>query len=328
MNSLNDMKDHMRNMYFKDFDKSDENYNDCIKRIDKLTYDLQELKEKNKTDLMTYQYIKEDLDRAQIRLIEFKKIRDGKEKTLLYYTNFLELISDMSKITEQECPICLDKIKEEDIGITICGHIYCYTCISIIIKDAKTTGTPSECPNCRKHLEIDKIFLISENKSKDVDILGTKLAYIINYIKNTSKKYRIIFSQWDYLLKEVGKVLEQNNIKHLYCQGNVYQKDKVLKIFNNKDIDNKDIDNKDIDNKDYRIIMLSSDSTVSGSNLNNAEEVIFLDPVYGDKQYRINTENQAIGRVRRLGNKFKEIKVIRLLIKDSIEEEIFKNNQL
>jgi len=340
MNSLSDMKDHMRNMYFKDFDKSDENYNDCIKRIDKLTYDLQELKEKNKTDLMTYQYIKEDLDRAQIRLVEFKKIRDGKEKTLLYYTNFLELISDMSKITEQECPICLDKIKEEDIGITICGHIYCYTCISIIIKDAKTTGTPSECPNCRKHLEIDKIFLISENKSKDVDILGTKLAYIINYIKNTSKKYRIIFSQWDYLLKEVGKVLQQNNIKHLYCQGNVYQKDKVLKIFNNKDIDNKDKDidnkdndndkdnNKDIDNKDYRIIMLSSDSTVSGSNLNNAEEVIFLDPVYGDKQYRINTENQAIGRVRRLGNKFKEIKVIRLLIKDSIEEEIFKNNQL
>ena len=177
---------------------------------------------------------------------------------------------------------------------------------------------PSECPNCRKHLEIDKIFLISENKSKDVNILGTKLAYIINYIKNTSQKYRIIFSQWDYLLKEVGKVLDQNNIKHLYCQGNVYQKDKVLKIFNNKDIQN----------NEYRIIMLSSDSTVSGSNLNNAEEVIFLDPIYGDKQFRINTENQAIGRVRRLGNKFKEIKVIRLLIKGTIEEEIFKSNQI
>jgi SNF2 family DNA or RNA helicase len=318
MNTLNDMKEHMKNMYFKDFDKSDENYNECIKRIDKLTNDLQELKDKNKTDLMLYQYTKEDLERAQIRLIEFKKIRDGKEKTLLYYKNFLELISDMNNIKEQECPICLDKIKEEDIGITICGHIYCYSCISIIIKDSKSTGMPSECPNCRKHLEIDKIFLISENKSKDVDILGTKLAYIINYIKNSSEKYRIIFSQWDYLLKEVGKVLEQNNIKHLYCQGNVYQKDKVLKIFNNKDIQN----------NDYRIIMLSSDSTVSGSNLNNAEEVIFLDPIYGDKQFRINTENQAIGRVRRLGNKFKEIKVIRLLIKDTIEEEIFKSNQV
>ena len=72
--------------------------------------------------------------------------------------------------------------------------------------------------------------------------------------------------------------------------------------------------------------MLSSDSTVSGSNLNNAEEVIFLDPIYGTKQYIKNTENQAIGRVRRLGNKFKEIKVLRVLIKDSVEEDIYKSN--
>ena len=313
MESLSDMKDHMKNIYFKDYDKSNENYLECSARIDKLTNDITELKEKNKTDLLQYQYINEDLERAKIRLIEFKKIKDGKEKTLLYYKNFIELISDETKIKEQECPICLDKI-EEDTAITICAHIYHYSCISLIIKDSISSGTPSECPNCRKKLEMDKIFLISGKKSKDIDVLGTKLAYLINYIRNTKQKYRIIFSQWDYLLKEVGKVLDTNNIKHLYCQGNVYQKDKVLKIFNTKDIEN----------NEYRIIMLSSESTVSGSNLNNAEEVIFLDPIYGDKQYRANTENQAIGRVRRLGNKFKEIKVLRLLIKDSIEEIIFK----
>jgi SNF2 family DNA or RNA helicase len=72
--------------------------------------------------------------------------------------------------------------------------------------------------------------------------------------------------------------------------------------------------------------MLSSENTVSGSNLTNAEEIIFLDPVYGDKQYRLNTENQAIGRVRRLGNKHKEINVIKLLIKNSIEETIYNQN--
>ena len=141
---------------------------------------------------------------------------------------------------------------------------------------------------------------------------------IINYIKSTPEKYRIIFSQWDYLLKEVGKVLEANGIKQLYCQGNVYQKDKVLRLFNSQDPDK----------NEFKIIMLSSESTVSGSNLNNAEEVIFLDPIYGDKQHRLNTENQAIGRVRRLGNKHSKIKVLRLLIKDSVEEEIYKSNQV
>ena len=316
LESLSDMKDHIKKMYFKDFDKANENYNDCLKRIERIENDMFEMEKEGKINLMGYQNLKEDLIKVREKVPELKKIKDGKEKTLLYYKTFLDLISDMNKVTQQDCSICLDSIKEHDLGITICGHIYCYSCISTIIKESKTSGTPSKCPNCNVNIQLDNIFLISQNKSKDVDVLGTKLAYIINYIKSTPNKYRIIFSQWDYLLKEVGKVLEQNNIKTLYCQGNVYQKDKVLRLFNGKDIVN----------NEYKIIMLSSDSTVSGSNLNNAEEVIFLDPVYGDKQYRLNTENQAIGRVRRLGNKFKEIKVLRLLIKDSIEEEIFKNN--
>lgn len=317
LESLSDMKKHIQKMYFKDFDKANENYTDCIKRIERITNDMEEMKNEGKTNLIGYQNLKDDLEKAKERMPELKKIKEGKEKTLLYYKTFLELISDMNNVTQQDCSICLDSIKENDLGITICGHLYCYSCISTIIKESKLAGTPSKCPNCNKNIQLDNIFLISQNTSKDVDILGTKLSYIINYIKSTPNKYRIIFSQWDYLLKEVGKVLEQYNIKTLYCQGNVYQKDKVLRLFNGKEIEK----------NEYKIIMLSSDSTVSGSNLNNAEEVIFLDPVYGDKQYRLNTENQAIGRVRRLGNKFKEIKVLRLLIKDSIEEEIFKNNQ-
>jgi hypothetical protein len=317
LESLSDMKDHIKKMYFKDFDKASENYNDCMERINRIEGDMTDMEKECKIGQIGYLNLKEDLTKAKEKIPELKKIKDGKEKTLLYYKTFLELISDMNNVVKQDCPICLDTIKEFDLGITICGHLFCYSCISTIIKESKTSGIASKCPNCNKNILLDNIFMISQNKSKDVDVLGTKLAYIINYIKATPTKYRIIFSQWDYLLKEVGKILEQNNIKHLYCQGNVYQKDKVLRLFNSKDTLN----------NEYRIIMLSSDSTVSGSNLNNAEEVIFLDPVYGDKQYRLNTENQAIGRVRRLGNKFKEIKVLRLLIKDSIEEEIYKNNQ-
>jgi hypothetical protein len=316
LESLSDMKVHIKKMYFGDFEKADDNFNECMDRIKRIEKEMDEMEENGKNNLIGYFNLKEDLQRAKEKMPELKKIRDGKEKTLLYYKTFLELISDINKVVQQDCPICLDVIKENDLGITICGHIYCYSCISTIIKEAKTSGVQSKCPNCNKFIKLDNIFLISQNKEEDVNNLGTKLAYIINYIKSTPNKYRIIFSQWDYLLKEVGKVLDKSNIKHLFCKGQVYQKSNVLKLFNNKDTTN----------NEYRIIMLSSDSTVSGSNLNNAEEVIFLDPVYGDKQYRLNTENQAIGRVRRLGNNFKEIKVLRLLIKDSIEEEIYKNN--
>lgn len=315
--SLSDIQTQIKKMYMSDFEKADEHYTNCVKRIDRIKGEIYEFEKENKTHLLTYSNLKSELADAKIRFEDLKKIRDGKEKTVMYYKKFVELLDSMENIVQQECPICLDKIKEEDLGITFCGHIYCYSCISVIIKESKICAGGSKCPNCQKHLQLDKIFLISENKSTEINNLGTKLAWIINYIKQTPNKYRIIFSQWEYLLKEVGKVLETNGIHNLYCQGNVYQKDKVLRLFNTSADSPESV----------KVIMLSSDSTVSGSNLNNAEEVIFLDPVYGDKQHRLNTEKQAIGRVIRLGNKHKIINVIRILIKDTIEEDIYKSNQ-
>ncbi len=313
--SLEDIQKQIRQMYFTEFDKAEENYKTCLERIDRIKKDMANLEKEAKTELKMYSDLKNDLGIAESKVVELKKIRDGKEKTVIYYKTFMELISDMSNVTKESCSICLDQIKEHDLGITFCGHIYCYSCIKMIV----TTNNCGQntCPACKKSLGLDKIFLVSKSINTETNTLGTKLSYIINYIKSTPQKYRIIFSQWDYLLKEVGKVLEENGIKQLYCQGNVYQKDKVLRLFNSKDTTN----------NEFRIIMLSSESTVSGSNLNNAEEVIFLDPIYGNKQYRLNTENQAIGRVRRLGNLHSEIKVLRLLIKDSVEEDIFKSNQ-
>jgi DNA repair protein RAD5 len=316
--SLEDIKNQIKKMYMSDYEKAEENYQTCLERIDRINFEMKEMEKENKTNQRGYMDLKEDIELAKFKSIELKKIRDGKEKTVLYYKTFINLISDMENIKKENCTICLDSIKEEDLGITFCGHIYCYSCISTIVKEAKISHMESSCPACKKHLELDKIFLMTPAVSKEANTLGTKLAYIINYIKSTPEKYRIIFSQWDYLLKEVGKVLEANGIKQLYCQGHVYQKDKVLRLFNSQDPDK----------NEFKIIMLSSESTVSGSNLNNAEEVIFLDPIYGDKQHRLNTENQAIGRVRRLGNKHSKIKVLRLLIKDSVEEEIYKSNQV
>jgi hypothetical protein len=311
--TLDEMKNHIKKMYFKEYDIAEENYNECKERIDRIKLSMKNMENECKTNLITYKNYKDDLEVAETKIVELLNIKNGKEKTVIYYKNFLELISDADKVKTQECPICLDTIKESDMGITTCGHIFCYTCISMIINESHNKAP---CPNCKKSLDNSTIFMLNSTPLVDNNLLGTKLTYIINYMKQTPNKYRIIFSQWDYLLKEVGKVLETNGVKHLYCQGNAYQKDKVLRLFNSTDTQN----------NEYKIIMLSSDSTVSGSNLSNAEEVVFLDPVYGNKQYRVNTENQAIGRVRRLGNKFKNIKVLRILIKDSVEEEIYKSN--
>ena len=62
--------------------------------------------------------------------------------------------------------------------------------------------------------------------------------------------------------------------------------------------------------------------TASGINLMCASTVIFLEPVYGTKDYIISTEKQAISRVYRIGQK-KAINVVQFIIKDTLEEEIY-----
>lgn len=312
IDNVADMDEIIKKMYFKDYNIAKENYDNCLNRINTIKDEITDKEDNNKTNQITYYNLKEELETKLLKITELKKILDGKEQQLTYYMNFLKIIKNNEQLQKEECVICMDNINVEDIGFTICGHIFCYSCIEYTMKNSH------KCPTCNKILHKNELFYMNKNSDSNANVLGTKLAYIINYINQTPNKYRIIFSQWDYLLKQVGKVLEENNIKHLYCMGNVYQKDNVLKLFNTC--------NPDKSKEDYKIIMLSSENTVSGSNLTNAEEIIFLDPVYGDKQYRLNTENQAIGRVRRLGNKHKEINVIKLLIKNSIEETIYNQN--
>jgi len=110
---------------------------------------------------------------------------------------------------------------------------------------------------------------------------------------------------------KVGKILQDNNIKNVFCKGNCYQRDKAIREFNS--------------DSEIKVIMLSSDSAAAGTNLTKAGQVILLDPIYGKYEYRKKQEKQAIGRAHRLGQN-KNIKVVRFIIRNSIEEEIYKMN--
>jgi SNF2 family DNA or RNA helicase len=211
----------------------------------------------------------------------------------------------------------MENILENNIGVTKCGHIYCYTCLKVTYERYKN------CPVCKRGLEHGDIWKISykdqiTDQTEKIDTefdkliseVGTKLAHLIKYIKE-SKKHIIIFSQWHELLEKIGKVLDKHEIKNLFCKGNVYQKDKAIREFNENDT--------------VKVIMLSSDSTAAGTNLTKASVVIFIDPIYGEYKVRKNQEKQAIGRAYRLGQK-NIVEVVRFIIQDTIEEEIYNIN--
>ena len=69
--------------------------------------------------------------------------------------------------------------------------------------------------------------------------------------------------------------------------------------------------------------MLSLSNSASGTNLTEATHILFVEPINSSFEEVRSVESQAIGRACRLGQKNK-IKVLRILTKDTIEEEIYQ----
>lgn len=269
------------------------------------------LSEDKYLDRISLEVLKKSLEKFNLNKNENEKILKGHSITLNFYNNVLKRLKNIDE-KEEICPICLENLSKNNIGITSCGHLFCYNCLQMCLSKHNT-----KCPMCKSDIDHSKVYLLKYNQEKKsnkqeslINTVGTKLGNLIYYLKENNE-HTIIFSQWDSLLTKIGSILTKYNIKNVFCKGNCYQRDKAIRDFN--------------DNSNIKVIMLSSESAASGTNLTKASTIIFFEPIYGTLKYRKDLENQAIGRAHRLGQK-NNIKVVRFIIKNSVEEEIYKQN--
>ena len=219
---------------------------------------------------------------------------------------------EINKIEEDICCICMDDLQNP--VLTACGHILCSSCLKEWLKNHTT------CPICKKNLEGKEAFLINSTNKEEINPLiskyGSKLGKLISYIKSLieiSNSKIIVFSQWDDMLSLIGKTLLENNINNSFVKGNLWKRNSAINKFT-----------RDNDNK---VIMLSLKNAASGTNLTNATHIIFVEPINENKEIIKTIESQAIARACRIGQKEK-VSIIRILIKDTIEEEIYNNNYI
>jgi SNF2 family DNA or RNA helicase len=247
-------------------------------------------------------------------LEKVRKTIDSLKRTCTYLR---KAISDVKTTTT--CPICLDIIAETDLALTSCGHKFCWECIKHTFEVNVVDSNASKCPTCCTQLMIKDVFVISDETlaedelSKIVqDTKSTKVGNIIYNIKNGMEPGDkcIIFSQWDEILTKVGKKIQTYGIPIVNCTGTIFQRRKAIDQFKK-------------DSK-VNILCLSSKYCASGLNLTCANKIVFIEPIYGDKKFQEDVENQAIGRADRIGQR-KSIEVSRFLIKDTIEEDIYEN---
>eukprot|EP00026_Physarum_polycephalum_P002152 Phypoly_transcript_02157.p1 GENE.Phypoly_transcript_02157~~Phypoly_transcript_02157.p1 ORF type:complete len:976 (+),score=126.80 Phypoly_transcript_02157:57-2930(+) len=150
-----------------------------------------------------------------------------------------------------------------------------------------------------------------------VDRFGTKMGNLVFYLKNLWEKDDsarvIIFSQFnDFLEKIADKILRPSGIQSSFVQGNIMRKNKALNSFKATD-------------SQVKVIMLSLENAASGTNLFEASHVLLMDPITGTKKEAQAVEAQAIARAHRQGQR-EEVTVVRFLIKDTIEHEMYLNN--
>ncbi len=304
-------------------------YNDLVKKVQNLL---------NKNPSITLNNLLKLVEDYKLKIDKAEKEYQGKRGTCEFFTNMLNKLNKLKKTDDDSddsddedadnCAICLNEITGEDVGVARCGHLFCYQCIGqYVIKNPK-------CPTCSKPTTASEIFKISYEVAKPTDNkelkdklalvnkIGTKLANLVIFLKTSNGK-SIVFSQWDDMLRRTGEVLTAHGIKNVYCKGNVWSRDKAIREFSFQD--------------DVKVIMLSSESAAAGTNLTAAENVILLDAIYkddntdvgggiGSYEYRRNMEWQAIGRAYRMGQT-KKVNVVRFIMKDTVEEEIYKINK-
>lgn len=289
-------------------------------------------------------------------LIKISKV-ESRIKYLQNLTKVKELIESEKSFS---CAICLGIIN--DGSIIKCGHFFCHDCIHNWLTNKKTCPIckiethKEELYNFKfKNKEQESATIIGpksnaetindkvENKNTssispklDDNILfkgkyekfpglnevakihikehfGAKIDFMVQLIlflklkaatEDQPSPQILIYSQNFEFLKIITKILKINQISHLTCLSNVKSVSNTIDKFKS--------------NCDITCLLLNVKSLGAGLNLLNAQHIFLLDPIISH-----NEELQAMSRNYRIGQT-KETFVWNFMIRDSVEENIFK----
>ena len=230
---------------------------------------------------------------------------------------------------DKMCSICYSPFSEKIALYIVCRHYFCISCFKKCNEQH-----PNKCPMCRSPTEQANIHFIGSKcnitSTKNVEILrlikgnananirglkemdydgmqmdmqmGMQMGMPIGMaMENQSSERFIIFTQFDKLITTITKLLCANDIAAL-----------TYKEFASASQEVKDA---------TQVIILSSTANASGIDLSFIHNVIIMEP-FENYIYGKEIEKQLIGRVHRI-NQIHKVNVYRLIIKNTIEEEIY-----
>ncbi|KAF7808412.1 helicase-like transcription factor CHR28 [Senna tora] len=222
------------------------------------------------------------------------------------------------------CGVCNDT--PEDPVVTMCGHVFCYQCVSEYL-----TGYDNMCPavDCKEQIGDDVVFSKATLRScisGDLGAGSSSNSHLVDYsvvqqnchsdvnVRKHRRNYSecttegpikaIVFSQWTSMLDLVEESLNKTCIQFRRLDGTMtlLARDKAVKEFNT--------------DPEVTVMLMSLKAGNLGLNMVAACHVILL-----DLWWNPTTEDQAIDRAHRIGQT-RPVTVTRLTVKDTVEDRI------
>ncbi|CAI9090249.1 OLC1v1024980C1 [Oldenlandia corymbosa var. corymbosa] len=223
----------------------------------------------------------------------------------------------------QECGLCHENA--EEAVVTSCSHVFCKSCL---IDFSASMGQVS-CPTCAKPLTVDftankdsvdqmakssvkgfrpssilnRIRLDNFQSSTKIEALREEIRFMVE--RDGSAK-GIVFSQYTSFLDLIHYSLQKSGVDCVQLVGSMTMnaRDAAIKRFT--------------DDPDCRIFLMSLKAGGVALNLTVASHVFLMDPWWNPA-----VERQAQDRIHRIGQ-YKPIRIVRFVIKDTVEERILK----
>lgn len=252
--------------------------------------------------------------KADVKQLLLKSERiEEKLKNAQSSLNYFNAVFKAIKNTqENKCAICCEHIADGNFTIIPCCHFYCYACLKLAMNVEK------ECPLCRRPVHDKELFRIKPGEisvppNAEYSEYSSKLIAVYNYIsellKSDPSARIILFLQYKDLAQFAVESFAELWINCARVTGSVLRRQKAINEFKYSN--------------SSRVIILSSEDSVSGMNLTEATHIIMMHPFWTDRgeEADLAYEKQGISRAHRFGLK-RPLKVVRFAVKGTIEEEI------
>ncbi|ETO83874.1 hypothetical protein F444_02167, partial [Phytophthora nicotianae P1976] len=178
------------------------------------------------------------------------------------------------------------------------------------------------CPRARAVVEeqlkqvTECVALINSEKIREDEAIakmpayGSKISALVQYLSRLSTIKVVVFTMWDHALRVVDKALRLANVSSAVFLQHQSSETKSAHVAS-------------FHSGDIQVLILNSLTSASGINLQVASHVIFLDPVGFSPMQASTLEQQAIGRVLRMGQTNDIVAVVRFIAEDTMEATLY-----